>query len=360
MRRSCWQLTLFAVASFMAASSYAQSGRQKPEPTPTPTSGSRPVVTYSPTEPRSTATPTPSPVPSPREGGDDVIRVDSTLVPIPVFVGDARGRVIPGLRANDFSLAIDGKPAEIGEVSFSGAPLRLAMLFDNSSSALAARDLEIAAATRFFKRVLRPERDMGALFSVADTTRLEQPLTSNVGSLIRAIEAFPPPRGATALLDGIIKAADYLSSAAGRRVIVIVSDGEDTYSELKTTLEIVIRSLQINDCLVYVVNTKEFENYKMTGRRGGNANIRALTAARRMEEITRQTGGAVYSPIDEREIEDAFDRISAELAQQYVLSYYPDENGGGSGEFREIEVKIIGRSDATVRSRRGYYVRRKP
>lgn len=167
---------------------------------------------------------------------------------------------------------------------------------------------------------------------------------------------FPEPKGATALLDGIVKAANYLKSAAGRRVIVIVSDGEDTYSDLKTTLEEVLRSLQVNDCQVYVVKTKDFENYKRTGIRGGNANIRALTAERRMIEIAQQTGGAVYSPIDENEMKDAFDRISGELSQQYILSYYPESELDRTGEFRNIELSVKDRQNLSVRTRKGYYV----
>ena len=75
-----------------------------------------------------------------------------------------------------------------------------------------------------------------------------------------------------------------------------------------------------------------------------------------MNEITQQTGGSVYSPIDERELKDAFDRISAELSQQYVLSYYPEADGAKAGEFRSISVAVKGKNTMTVRTRKGYYV----
>ena len=212
---------------------------------------------------------------------------------------------------------------------------------------------------KFFKRVVRPDRDLAALFSVADRTQLEQPLTKDVSLLVRAIEGFPPPEGATALLDGIIRVADYLKDIDGRRVIVIVSDGEDTISDLDTTLEKVIRRLQLTNCQVYVVKTKDFENFKRIGVRQGNANIRVLDAERRMLEISGQTGGEVYSPLDERELDDAFARISAELSDQYILSYYPDSDADKGGEFRTISVTIKGKSNTTVRTRKGYYVPKK-
>src|SRR6185503_16780605 len=197
------------------------------------------------------------------------------------------------------------KPVEISEVSRSISPIRLAMLFDNSSSVLVAREFEKDAAVKFFRRVIRPDRDMASLFSVADRTQLEQPLTRDVSMLVRAIEGFAQPEGATALLDGIIEVAGYLGDVEGRRVMVIVSDGEDTISDLDTTLEKVVRRLQLTNCQVYVVKTKDFENFKRTGVRSGNANIRVLDAERRMQEIAAQTGGWVYSPLDERELEVA-------------------------------------------------------
>lgn len=296
--------------------------------------------------PRVVTTPTPN---------EDVEKVESTLVPIPVSVLDANGRSVTNLKDADFELRIDGKVVEIGEVFRSESPIRIAMLFDNSSSVTIARDFEREAAVRFFKRVIRTEIDTAALFSVADRTVLEQPLTRDVGMLTRAIMAFPPPAGATALFDGIVEVADYLRSSTGRRVVVIVSDGEDTYSD--SSLNEVIKQLQIHNCLVYVVRTKDFEYYKLTGSRAGNANIRALDAERRMLEITAQTGGAVYSPIDEREMNAAFDSISAALSQQYVLAYYPDDDKGKSGQVREIAVTVKSKPSLTIRSRKGYVIR---
>lgn len=347
---------LFCTALF-AAGSAAQSGRQKPAPTPTPHSIMGPSVTNTP--PINVSVLKPTSTPTPKTDPEDVIKVDSVLVPIPVSVLDPNGRAVTTLKITDFELKINGKPAEIGELARSETPIRLAMLFDNSSSVLIARDFEKEAAVKFFRRVLRPEKDMAALFSVADYTRLEQPLTKDVSQLTQAIELFPPPKGATALLDGIIEVADYMRSTAGRRVVVIVSDGEDTYSELKTSLEDVVQALQMANCQVYVVKTKDFENYKRTGVRGGNANIRALTAERRMIEITQQTGGEVYSPIDEDEMNEAFKQISAELQQQYILSYYPEAEVAKPGEFRAIDVAVKGKTDLSIRTRKGYYIGKK-
>jgi Ca-activated chloride channel family protein len=336
--------------------SFAQSGRVKPTETSTPTSSPRSRVVYFPTQ-NTSQIPAPTPAVKPNSEVDDgdIIRVDSFLVPIPVSVINLNGRAVDNLKLSDFSLLVDEKAAEISELARSETPVRLAVLFDNSSSVTQAREFEKKAAIKFFKRVLRPDKDLAALYSVATGSRLEQPLTKNTAQLTQAIENFAMPQGATALLDGIIKAANYLKETDGRRVIVIVSDGEDTISD--ATFEDTVKAVQATNCQVYVIKTTDFENFKKTGLRVGNANIRVLAAERRMQEIAAQTGGEVYSPIDERELDQAFNQLAAELSQQYILSYYPEEHDK-VGQFRTISLKIKGREGLAVRTRKGYYVSR--
>ncbi len=351
---------IFTILFFVFASSvFAQSGRVKPSETPTP-DFRRPRTIYIPSESKSETpklTPKPTPPPKIEEEDSEIIQINSNLVPIPVSVLDSAGRTVTNLKLENFELFIDGKAAEISDVSRSETPVRLAMLFDNSSSVTQAREFEKKAAVRFFKRVLRPETDLAALYSVSTGTRLEQPLTKNTSDLVQAIENFPMPQGATALLDAIIKAANYLKESNGRRVIVIVSDGEDTISD--ATFEETVKAVQAMNCQVYIVKTTEFENYKKTGFRGGNANIRALAAERRMQDIAAQTGGAVYSPVDEKELDTAFNQISAELSQQYILSYYPENESEKRGEFRTISLSVKTKQNLNVRTRKGYYVPKK-
>jgi Ca-activated chloride channel family protein len=338
---------------------FGQSGRIKPTPEESPAKN-RDRIIYVPTQlpnPKAKPKPTPTPTPTPADEDDgDIIRVESALVPIPVSVTDAQGRAVTTLKLEDFTLEIDGKPAEISELSRSTmTPVRLALLFDNSSSVRIAREFEKKAAIRFFRQVIRPEKDLVALFSVASTTELEQRLTKDIASLVRAIELFAEPAGGTRLLEGVIQAAEYLQATEGRRVIVIMSDGEDNLSD--STLEQTVRAAQVNNCQIYVVKTTEFENVKRTGGRIGNANVIFLAAERRMQELARQTGGAVYSPVDENELDAAFTRISAELSQQYILSYYPTgDEKDKRGEFRTISLKIKNRENLIVRTRKGYYV----
>src|SRR5437879_4378952 len=169
-------LLIFTLA--FALSAPAQSGRAKPIPTPTPKPISGPSVVFMPAQDKSKpGQPTPTPTPKGKGEPEDVIKVESTLVPIPVSVLDVSGGAVTNLKLADFELRIDGKAVEISDLARSETPIRLAMLFDNSSSVLVARDFEKQAAERFFRQIVRPDKDMAALFSVADITRLEQPLT---------------------------------------------------------------------------------------------------------------------------------------------------------------------------------------
>ena len=347
---------LFCLLTILTVSGggvFAQSGRNKQPVDAVTAARPRPNVEL-PDIGASNRSPTVKPTPPPKVD-DDTIRVDSVLIPIPVSVTDAMGNAVGNLQLGDFALRVNGQAEEVSEISRAATPVRLALLFDNSSSVSDARNFEIKAATKFFKRVLRPNVDQAALYSVATITQQTQKLTGDAKVLVQAIQNLPPAGGATALLDGIWNATGYLRDNAknSRRVIVIVSDGVDTLSD--TTFEEAERAALTTNCQIYVVKTTEFENYQKTGRRGGSANLQDLTADRRMRDLADQTGGAVYSPLDEKELDTAFTRIAAELSEQYVLSYYPTDTTR-DGTFKAIDLQIKNSKNFVVRTRKGYYV----
>lgn len=274
----------------------------------------------------------------------DVVRISSILVPITASVSDTQGRAITDLQPQDFELLVDGQPKPISDLSRSETPVRMAVLFDNSSSLTEARKFEKKAAIRFFRRVLRPV-DQAAIYSVATAPLLEQPFTGDVPTLVRTIENFSKPRGATALFDAIAQASKYLHPQPGRKVIVLVSDGADTISHIDFNKS--LQLVQATNCQVYAVQTGHSDN----------ANLRDLAAERRLEEYARQTGGAVYTPKNTAELDAAFTQIAADLAQQYILSYYPTDDPL-DGRFRKITLRVQHRPHARIRARQGYYARK--
>jgi Ca-activated chloride channel homolog len=340
-------LFLLLLCAAISPMLYAQSGRnkdktskptqQKPKPGSSPSSDSERPAT-----PRGT-----TPKPGETAKGavevdeDEIVRVSSNLVPIPATVFDPQGIAITNLKLEDFELRVDGQVKAISEITRSETSVKLVMLFDNSGSQHDAREFEKRAAMHFFRRVLRPS-DEAAVYSIESDSYLAQPLTRNIARLEQTIASFGKPEGSTSLFDAIIDAAAYLRPYVGRRVLVLVTDGIETTSvnDFATTIQRVLA----DDCQVFVVQTGLYDS----------ANLRALAAERRMEQLTAQTGGAVYIPRSTTELDHAFEQIAADLAQQYVLSYYPGEERR-DGQFHVIDLRVRSRKNVRVRARKGYY-----
>jgi len=333
------------IIAFVSMPALAQSGRNT-EKKPAPVK--RRSVSEPGTEPgQSSGTPkTPANDSRPRTVSDEVdpadtVRVSSNLVPIPASVLDAKGFAISGLKLEDFELRVDGQLRPISDLTRTESSVRLVMLFDNSGSVDFAREFEKQAAIHFFRKVLRAS-DEAAIYSIESESYLAQPLTRDISKLERTILGFGKPEGSTSLFDAIIDAAAYLRPYTGRRVLVIVSDGIETTS--RSDFETTIKHLLADDSQVFIVQTGLYDG----------ANLRALAAERRMEQLAAQTGGAAYIPKSTSDLEHAFQQIAADLAQQYVLSYYPgDERRDGS--FHLIDLRLRSRKDVRVRARRGYY-----
>lgn len=279
------------------------------------------------------------------EEATDVVRVTSSLVPVPTSVVDGRGIALTNLKLEDFELRVDGQPIAISDISRSETPVRMAMLFDNSGSLSESRDFEKRAAMKFFQNVMRPI-DQAAIYSVSTYVELSQAMTSDVRLLEQTIQNFGKPDGATSLYDAIFDALIYLKPYPGRRVVVIVSDGRDTTSRYEHDFDNTLQRLLAEDCQVFVVQTGIYDN----------ANVRDLAAERRMQEFSAQTGGAAYIPKSVGELDVAFAQISADLAQQYILSYYPSPDKR-DGRFHVIAVTVKTRPNARVRARKGFVVK---
>jgi Ca-activated chloride channel homolog len=328
-----------------------RTGISSPRSTNTPRPRPSPAVSPSPTQTPTSNLPPPPPPPPPSAttqssttgaiDDGEIVRINSNLVPLPASVIDEQGRAIVNLQLTDFELRIDGQLRTISDLNFAETPVSLVMLFDNSSSLIQAREFEKQSAVRFFRRVMRPI-DQAAIYSVSTVPALEHNFTSNVNSLVAAIERFGRPEGATALFDAIIQAARHLRPQTTRKVIIIVSDGADTISD--STFDDALRAAQASDCQIFAVRTGLSEN----------TNLRDLAAERRLEEFAAQTGGAVYVPRGLNDLDTAFTQIAADLAQQYVLSYYPTDEPR-DGRFRQISLRVANRPGARVRTRRGYY-----
>ena len=333
-----YALVLLVLFFGAALNAWGQSGRRQEPGKAKPPAG--PIA--DPNRPGTSVLPAKTTKTTDEVDANDVVRISSNLVPIPVSVVDKRGNAIVNLKLDDFELRVDGEPRPLSDLTRSETSVRLALLFDNSGSLDAAREFEKQAAIRFFRKVLRA-KDEAAIYSIETDSYLAQPLTRDLVRLEHTIAMFGKPEGGTSLFDAIIGAASYLRPYSGRRVLVIVSDGIETTSRI-SDFDFVVQHVLADDCQVYVVQTGLYEG----------ANLRALAAERRMEQLSGQTGGAVYLPKTTDQLDLAFDQIAADLAQQYVLSYYPNAEQR-DGRLHNLELRIKSRNDVRVRSRKGYY-----
>lgn len=289
---------------------------------------------------------------------EPAIKLGTQLVTVPFNVTDKKNRYINDLTKDDVEVIEDGKPQQV--FSFerqTDLPITIAMLIDISGSQSYTLPQEIAAGQRFFRRVLRPRKDLAAVVTFEHESVLVQDLTSDVEKLHRALDdvripaqtatmgrpgGTPPINnsgvGSTALYDSIYSvSSDLLRREAGRRVIILVTDGEDTSSSIK--LREAIERTWRSEIIVYSI-----------GIGGPEWGIDNGT----LKKIASETGGRAFFPHNEEDLDKAYAQIDEDLRSQYVLAYTPS-NGARDGSFRTIHVKVKNHTDLTVRHRRGYF-----
>jgi VWFA-related protein len=260
------------------------------------------------------------------------IEVAVDLVNVNFSATDRRGRMIPGLTAADFTVEEDGKVQKV--TSFARErelPLTLAMLIDISPSVAPVFDEERHTASEFLRAILEP-RDLALVIAFNREITLVQDFTEDLSTLTRAVRNIQAVGVGTALYDAVYLAAEEkLSREAGRKAIVLISDGEDTTSTYTASRAMI--AAHKSDAVIYSISN------------GGNSGV-----LRRMSE---ETGGAFFRIRRGGDFEKIFDQIATELRTQYSIAYH-STNPARDGTFRRIKI-IPKDSSMTIRARRGYY-----
>jgi Ca-activated chloride channel family protein len=276
------------------------------------------------------------------------IRINSNLVAVPVSVTDAGGNPVRNLTIEDFQVEEEGSPQQLQPLGEPGkTPLELALLFDVSRSVRNRFDFERETANRFLKSVIKPG-DAVSVFSIGTTPKLSIQRTNNVESAIAATASIQPTEEATAFFDTVVKASQYLNDSSNpgvRRVMVVISDGEDTISERYRLVGDVARELQRSDSLLYAINPSgpsiKLNKISTKGHDG-------------MIRLANETGGLAFLPDKIEDLTKVFNQIAAELQAQYLIGYY-SSNETNDGKFRRITVRVPKRADLRIRARQGYY-----
>jgi Ca-activated chloride channel family protein len=289
-----------------------------------PGSGSRPATAQESTEPSR-------------------IKVRVELVNVLMTVTDKRSHLVVNLTKDDFHVLEDNKLQTISYFSReTNLPLRIGILVDTSSSIRDRLRFEQEAAIDFLDATLRPGRDLAFVVAFDVEPQLVQDYTDDMEKLSRAIRGLQAG-GVTSLYDAIFFSSKekmlffpppepYL-----RRVMIIVSDGQDNQSE--HTREEALAMAQRAEVTVFTISTNR------TGTPGRGDRV--------LRRLAEETGGRAFFPFEATELAASFQEISRELRSQYSLAYV-STNTARDGTFRNVTVEPVEKG-LRVRAKTGYF-----
>ncbi len=289
---------------------------------------------------------------------EQVLRVTSGLVNLYAVVLD-KSRPVTGLSREDFELAEDDKAQEIRFFSReTDTPLTLGILIDTSRSQERVLGVEQREANVFIEQVIG-KKDLAFVLRFDSEVELLQDLTANHRLLARAIDStqihsgaggvvpgpFPSSGGGgTNLHDAVyLSARELLKNEVGRKVVIVLSDGEDTGSS--KNLREALEAAQRSDVIIYSIAVIDREFYFARSSSFSGDSI--------LRRYAEQTGGRVIEVTNVKDTAKAFREIAEELRTQYSLGY-TSSNTRRDGTFRKIRLKIQNRN-YKVLTRRGYY-----
>jgi len=272
------------------------------------------------------------------------IKVDVKLVNIFVTVTDEHGSPVANLNKDNFRIFEDGHPQKISVFGKeSELPLSIVLDIDTSLSTRKDLPLELGSARRFAHTIIRPV-DALSLYDFSEVVSQDLPFTSDLRTIDHGIDRVHTG-AATALYDAVFLGAQALETRQGRKVLVVITDGGDTASQIN--YQGALRAAQQAEAIVYSIIDVPIE--ASAGRDTGGEHA--------LIQLSEDTGGKYYYASSIQQLDQAFRAISDELRTQYLLAYYPAQRLADS-DFRRIEVSLAGvpeASDYKARHRTGYY-----
>ena len=279
------------------------------------------------------------------------LRVETTLVQIPVSVTDSVNRFVLGLQKEDFHLYEDGVEQEIAHFSGEETPLSVGLVFDESGSMDFKLKTAQAAANQLMKTMNSNDEALLVVFS--DSAQLAVGFTSQPEQIDAALTT-AQSGGLTAMLDAVNLALGEMKKAKNsRKAIVIVSDGGDNHSHYRSAqIEALVREADVQ---IYAMGV--FDPIASLGLAP-----EVISGPRLLSEIAAQTGGRAFAATATGDLPSIAARIAVELRNEYVLGYYP-KNAAHDGKYRKVEIKVTqpaGVSPLKAHWRQGYYASGSP
>jgi len=315
----------------------------------------------------------------------DVVKVNTSIVTVPVSVLDRQGRFVPNLQRDDFRIFDNGVEQSIAYFEPAEKPFTVALLLDTSASTHFHLQ-EIREAAIAFAKQLRPQDRMLVVTFNDEVLLLTPNATNDLNTVEDLIDAYANSGSSTRLYDAVhLTIRERLNQIKGRKAIVLFTDGVDTSSQ-QATYQTTLREAEELDALIYPVQY-DTTDYARSMQGGGNTvtvvttthgvfgtrtsqqtyNVPANNgqplpgtskaeydrADKYLHALADETGGRLYQANDNTQLAAAFSRIAEELRRQYSIGYYPKSDNADDNARREIKVRVK-RPDLAVKARDSY------
>jgi VWFA-related protein len=272
---------------------------------------------------------------------DDVfqIRTEVNEANISVVVQDKSGLFIPGLKKENFKLEEDGVVQNISRVSSGEAPMTVVMVMEFSSKYWDFLYDTFNAAYGFVNS-LKPE-DWIAIMIYDLRTDILLDFTKNKAAAFDALRTLNSPGFSEMnLFDAVSEAVERMHQIDGKKAIVLISSGEDTFS--KKRYDAVLKQVQSSDTPIYAIGTGQAVRlwYEGRGYMDSPTSIGFLQADNQLRTFARMSGGKAYLPRFEGEFPGIFGDIAGQLRNEYIITYTPT-NTTKDGKFRKIKVSLV-------------------
>jgi Ca-activated chloride channel family protein len=307
-----------------------------------------------------------TPTPKPSAKSEEVIRIDTDLVTVPVRISDKDGRPVPDVRQSEFRIIENGVEQEVAYFQNESQPFTVALMLDMSySSVFKLHDIQ--AAADLFVGQLR-DQDKVMIVAFDEKVRILCKPTNDRRILRMAIEGSEIGSGTSVYtaIDSVLN--EHFAKIPGRKAIVILSDGVDTSSRMVSAKSIV-RDLTESDILIYPIQYNTYDDVQKNRRKdapiaydeddrpyvvskapGRGERAEDYRAANEFfADIADRTGGRVYKVKSNTNLKEAFSAIADELRKIYSLGYYPS-SGRLPGETYSIKVRVY-RPNLLIRAR---------
>ena len=274
-----------------------------------------------------------------------VFRAGVDLTTFAATITDRKGNLVTDLTKDDFEIIEDGKAQAIRYFANgdgdSSPPMHLGLMIDASGSMQNDMKLAQGAAIKFLNML--PAAEDITLVDFDTQVRITRYPQRDFARLVERIRQ-RKPEGWTALYDALGTYLDGADSQAGRKVMVMYSDGADSRSTL--SLPETLTLLKASQVTVYAIG--------LTDNTGSLRTQLQMT----LRQLAETTGGQAFFPTAMKDVENAYDKVLAEIKGQYHLGYL-SSNAATDGRWRKVEIKVK-RPDLRVRARKGYFGPYKP